>query len=251
MADTLGWRMKFAVLTPLPNTVVQPEYEAMRPVGVTNHVYRLQVQNVRWGQGADFEEIQRQLDAGLEPAIDQAMNCNPGHLILAAASESVWGGGVAAGNRVAERVEQRTGGRVKLTQAAHAVPAALAAYGGGKRLALLTPYHAIAEKHLRDFMDQIGYQVIRVRNLTSDSPNAIGEMTERQLRAELRALDGEDIDAIFQFGSGIPMMRLAAEAERWLEKPVIAINTATYWHALRQNGIDDKVQGCGRLLSEF
>jgi hypothetical protein len=37
----------------------------------------------------------------------------------------------------------------------------------------------------------------------------------------------------------------------WLGKPVIAINTATYWHALRQNGITDKMQGFGRLLEEF
>jgi len=47
------------------------------------------------------------------------------------------------------------------------------------------------------------------------------------------------------------MSRLAGEAERWLGKPVIAINTATYWHALRANGINDKIQGFGRLLSEF
>ena len=34
-------------------------------------------------------------------------------------------------------------------------------------------------------------------------------------------------------------------------KPVIAINAATYWMALRDNGIEDKVYGVGRLLSEF
>jgi maleate isomerase len=37
----------------------------------------------------------------------------------------------------------------------------------------------------------------------------------------------------------------------WLGKPVIAINTATYWHALRQNKIADKIPGLGRLLEEF
>ena len=31
----------------------------------------------------------------------------------------------------------------------------------------------------------------------------------------------------------------------------LLLNTATYWHALRQCGIDDKVQGFGRLLAEF
>jgi maleate isomerase len=67
----------------------------------------------------------------------------------------------------------------------------------------------------------------------------------------LRQLDGDDVDAILQVGTNLSMVRLAAEAERWLGKPVIAINTATYWHALRANGIQDKIQGLGRLLSEF
>jgi maleate isomerase len=45
--------------------------------------------------------------------------------------------------------------------------------------------------------------------------------------------------------------RLSTMAEFWLSKPVIALNTATYWHALRTCGIDDKVRGFGRLLAEF
>jgi maleate isomerase len=46
------------------------------------------------------------------------------------------------------------------------------------------------------------------------------------------------------------MARLAGMAEFWLGKPVIAINTATYWWALRQNMIHDKITGFGSLLSE-
>jgi maleate isomerase len=44
------------------------------------------------------------------------------------------------------------------------------------------------------------------------------------------------------------MIRLAAAAELFLGKPVIAINTATYWHALRACGIHDKRSGFGSLL---
>jgi len=47
-----------------------------------------------------------------------------------------------------------------------------------------------------------------------------------------------------------PLGRLADEAERWLGKPVIAINAAIWWMALRDNGVEDKVYGCGRLLRE-
>ena len=35
MTDALGWRQKFAVLVPSTNTSVQPEFDAMRPPGVT------------------------------------------------------------------------------------------------------------------------------------------------------------------------------------------------------------------------
>jgi maleate isomerase len=45
------------------------------------------------------------------------------------------------------------------------------------------------------------------------------------------------------------MIRLAAAAELFLGKPVIAINTATYWHALRAAGIEDKLAGFGKLMS--
>ena len=34
----------------------------------------------------------------------------------------------------------------------------------------------------------------------------------------------------------------------WLDKPVLAINTATYWSALRRNGIADKIDGFGSLM---
>jgi maleate isomerase len=73
------------------------------------------------------------------------------------------------------------------------------------------------------------------------------------LREKLIGLNGngKDTDAIIQVGTNLSMVKLAAEAELWLGKPVIAINTATYWHALRANGITDKIYGLGRLFEEF
>ena len=44
--------------------------------------------------------------------------------------------------------------------------------------------------------------------------------------------------------------RLADEAERWLGKPVVAVNAAMFWDALRRLGIPDRVDGFGRLLRE-
>jgi maleate isomerase len=58
------------------------------------------------------------------------------------------------------------------------------------------------------------------------------------------------VDAIIQVGTNLAMAEVAAMAEFWLGKPVIAINTATYWYALRDYGIRDKVVGWGSLLAD-
>jgi len=41
--DSLATRAKVAVVVPATNTIVQPEMEAMRPAGVTNHVTRMRL----------------------------------------------------------------------------------------------------------------------------------------------------------------------------------------------------------------
>lgn len=79
----------------------------------------------------------------------------------------------------------------------------------------------------------------------------IAHVQEDELRDALLELNELDCEAIIQAGTNLSMVRLAAEAERWLKKPVIAINAATYWYALRDNGIGDVIDGFGRLLSDF
>ena len=71
-----------------------------------------------------------------------------------------------------------------------------------------------------------------------------------EIKAALMALDGEDIDAFVQVGTNLPMARLAAAAETFLAKPVVSINTATYWHGLRTLGIYDRMSGFGALLAD-
>jgi maleate isomerase len=90
-----------------------------------------------------------------------------------------------------------------------------------------------------------------MRHLARTSPVDIGRTSLEALRDAVNEVNGPDVAAIVQFGANLPFGRLAAVAEEWLGKPVIAVNTATYWHALRSAGITDRVEGCGRLLSDF
>ena len=94
-----------------------------------------------------------------------------------------------------------------------------------------------------------GFTVVRDIALERPSPVQIAHTTDAMSRDAIRRLDGDDVDAIVQVGTNMSMVRLAAAAELFLGKPVIAINTATYWHALRAAGLQDKLEGFGTLLS--
>lgn len=250
MGDTLAWRRKFGVVTPSTNTVVQPEYDDMRPPGVTNHIARMHIPDAPVKSDADFNELIRRIDIALEEAIDRVVTCRPDHIVLGISAESIWGGGLEASRKIARRIHARAGD-IPVTQAADALPAAFKALGVKRKVGLLTPYFPVAAKHLGEFFGEFALEVVRSVHLSCPGPVEIGHTTERQLINALREIDGDDIEAIVQFGANLPMSRLAAEGERWLSKPVLAVNTVTYWHALRTGGINDKIYGFGSLLSNF
>ena len=91
---------------------------------------------------------------------------------------------------------------------------------------------------------------MRLKGLKCASPVLIAHVCERELRDAIVEVNGPNVDAVIQVGTNLAMARLAGIAEFWLDKPVLAINTCIYWWSLRQNGIDDKIEGFGSLLLE-
>jgi len=250
VTDTLGWRCKFGVVTPSPNRVVQPEYDGMRPVGVTNHLARMHLDVPPVAGDKAFQELVRMIDEALEPAVERVMTAAPDHLVLGVSVEAVWNG-LAGAEKVRERM-RRTSGGIDCTTAAEAVPAALEAVGAGSRIAVISPYTESGNAAVVRFFAECGIDVPRALTIFRDGPpKRFSEITEDECRRTLQAVDGEDVSAIVQFGANVPMARLAGEAEHWLGKPVIGVNTATYWHALRRRGIHDKVAGYGQLLERL
>ncbi len=248
MRDVLGWRRKFGVLGPSTNTIVQPDFEMMRPIGVTNHYSRIFTPNAEAVSNDTFMAGTQVIGRNVLEAVRSVMTCSPDYLVMGMSAITFYGGAAGA-DEFQHTVERESG--VGVSIGSHSCTAALQAYGGVKRLAFLSPYYPVANNEVRQYFTDSGFEVVRDVYLACPSWTAIAEVTPDVLRMKLMALDGPDIDAIVQVGTNLSMVRLAAAAELWLGKPVIAINTATYWHALRQNGIKDKVDGFGRLLEEF
>jgi len=248
MVDALGWRLKLGVIAPSTNTVVQPEFDAMRPLGVTNHFGRIHIPNDPLRNDDDFTRLIDTVRLEIMAAIDRVMTCEPDHLVMGMSSETFWDG-LEGSERLRERVEARAG--VKVTMGSDAARQALACYGDIKRIAVVTPYMPVADQQVRRFFSDCGFEVVRLEGLKCASPVLIAHVSEAELRDAMRRVDGPNAEAIVQVGTNLAMARLAGQAEFWLEKPIIAINTATYRWALRSNGIDDKIEGFGSLLSRF
>ena len=248
MVDALAWRHTFGVIVPSTNTIVQPEFDAMRPAGVSNHISRIAIPNDPVDDDDGFLQLMNNIRKAMMPAIDSVMTCEPDSIVMGMSAETFWDGKGGA-EALRKRLEDRSNKAV--TMGSDAVIAALKAFRGVKNIAVITPYMPTGDEQVRRFFTDYGFPVVALKGLKCPSPVAIAQVSGSALRSLVRELDSDKVDAIVQCGTNLCMAVVAAEGERWIGKPVIAINTATYWHALRANGIQDKLYGFGRLLEDF
>jgi maleate isomerase len=248
MTDALGYRCKIAIVVPSVNTTVQPESDALRPDGVTNHMARIKTPNAVLKTDADFMKHVEGMRAGIFDAVDQVASLSPDFLIMGLSLEAFWDGVEGAADLL-ERIAKHAG--VPTTMGSASILAALERYGGVKRIGLITPHHPLGDERVRAYFTDAGYEVAALKSFNCRTPQAIAHVPEEDRRGAIAEVDGPDVDAIIQVGTNLSMAGMAAEAEKELGKPVLAINTATYWHALRSAGIEDKVAGFGRLLEEW
>jgi maleate isomerase len=247
MTDRLGYRLKLGIVIPSTNTIVQPETDAMRPPGVTNHIGRIHIPDLPLTNDTEFEHMVEAIGPDLNGAVDRVMTCQPAHLIMAMSIPTFWGG-VAGAARLREWMQARAGVAVSLGSLACAE--ALRTFPDAHNIGILTPYQPVGDAHVTRFFEESGWRVGAVHSLKRPSEVQIGHATEADLAAGLKALAAHGVDAIVQAGTDLALADLAGEAERWLGIPVIAINVATYWSALRANGITDRIRGFGALLAE-
>jgi maleate isomerase len=226
-------------------TVVNQDGEGVRDLAVKNG--RIYIPDDPIGGDADFNALMDAIRRELMSAIDRVMTCRPQHMIMGMSSETFWGG-LEASKELKRRVEERAG--VNVTMGSDASQAALRRYGAIKRLGIVTPYMPVGDEQVRRFFADWGFEVVHLKGLRCRSPSLIAHVAEKDLRDAILEVNDSSVEAIVQVGTNLAMARVAGIAEFWLDKPVIAINTATYWHALRTNGITDRIHGFGSLLVE-
>jgi len=246
MTDALGWRHKFGVIAPSTNTIVEPDFYRMTVPGVTAHFSRIHIRDQDMSSDAGMEKLLEQIRAEISAACERVLTCEPDYMVMGMSAETFWGG-VEGNRQFKKQITDITGLRV--ATGAEACERALHLYGA-KRIGVVTPYQKVGDDNVIRFFGEIGFEVVAIKGLRCPTAVSIAHVTEAELRGALLEVNSKGVDALVQCGTNLSMVALSDEAERWLQKPVIAINAATWWMALRDNGINDKVFGAGSLLRD-
>ena len=118
-----------------------------------------------------------------------------------------------------------------------------------KKLVLGTPYLDEITQMEVNFLHENGYELVNVQGLNLATGWQMGRVTPNYWREFALSIDRSEADAIFLSCSGIRALEVAQAIEDETGKPVITSNQAHFWSCLRRVGIDDTLQGFGRLFS--
>ena len=238
MTDALGQRAVFSVILPATNSIVEPDMAAQRPPGVSNQTFRFPFP----GRPESLDDL---MDL-MRPTIALALACQPDRIVVGYTTEYL-SDGIAAASRLREFVEGAVGRPT--TMASDAVPEALTTLGA-RRIGIVTPYPAESNRNVDAYFTELGFSVADVVGLHDATKGLVdtARFGEADVRGAFERVDAPDVEALVQVGTNLACAGFAAEVEARHDKPVVPVNTATYWLALRRHGIADRLDGHGALF---
>ena len=249
--DYYGYRKKFAVLVPSTNTAVETEYHMMKPKGIALATRACVIPKMKVTDEASFVALVEAIGDATEQGLRDALTCEPDHVIFGYSAETFWDGKDRSDrefhkyNSIAQKE-----GNCSITFGAQAIMDAVSRYKDIKRIGVITPYMPVGDKNVVKFLTDVGFEVPRIEGHKSPGAIEIAHESFAKTRDLVRRVDGDDVDLILQAGTNLHFAQLAGKLEQELGKPVLAINTLTFWHALRSNGIHDRIEGFGSLMAE-
>ena len=117
-----------------------------------------------------------------------------------------------------------------------------------KKLVVGTPYLDEINTAEARFLYDKGFELLDIQGLNLETGVEFGNVTPAYWKKFALEIDQPDADAIFLSCGGIRALEVVEEIEAAAGKPVVTSNQAQMWSCLRKAGIDDKIEGFGRLF---
>ena len=238
--DGDGRRARIGIVVPSVNTVMEPWAARVVPDGVSLHFSRMYLPPETTTQSL----IEMDRTEG-KAALRQISSIFPHVMAYGCTASSIVQGLEYDAHLRTEIAEDY---HVPATTAAHAIISALHAVEA-KRISIVSPYPAKVDEAEHHYFTDAGFEVLGGAflgivdgfKLAEPSPETLYELGKRGMDPNADAL----VVSCLNTRSHTVIDRLEQE----LGKPVITSTQATLWHALRLAGIDDSIDGCGKLLT--
>ena len=230
MADKYGSRGVIALHAPMQNTNMQPEFEMLRPHGINNQIYRIEL-------GAS--------DEAMAAAMENSVSCDPDIVALGVSMEMHdWS---VARQALHRSILQARIGSKPLVLAADATVTALRALGAS-RISVLSPMAKRNSVSARAYYEAMGFEVAEDHCLGVQRSANIPKLSDDAIVRGFEDMDRPDVDTLLHVGGALSALPLIQKIEEKHGKPVVSVNAATYWMALRWLRIEDPIVGYGELL---
>lgn len=237
-----GWRAKIGVLLPSVNTVLEPDFYAMAPEGVTIHTARLRRSRELSG---DLREV-NMMNQQIKRAADEVATTQV-DVILYGCTGGSFVKGSDYNQEIITRIVKQTG--IPATTTSSAVVRALRQLDI-RTVAVVTPYPDHINALEKEFLEENQVAVAKIVGLGLRSDYALYDpsRTYRFAKEVVRDCTNE-IDGIFISCTNFPAIEVINALECDIGKPVVTSNQASFWEALRLAGVNVAIKGYGSLFT--
>jgi maleate isomerase len=120
-----------------------------------------------------------------------------------------------------------------------------------RRIVVGTPYIDELNHMEKKYLEHQGFQVLAIHGLNITNDSSMVKVAPDFIKEYALSIDNPDAEAIFMSCGALRSLEVVDEIEKAVKKPVIVSNQAMIWETLRLAGIQDRIEGYGRLLREF
>jgi maleate isomerase len=244
MQDYYGWRAKIGLIYPAEGLVMEPEFSAMAPQGVSIHTARVDL------TGTTLEGLANMMDDDrIEVAARMLGFRTPTNVVTFGGTSATFMRGIGYDREIIARME----GVMTDVPASTTSTAALRALKavGAKRLSFVGPYVADVTKLGGEFFAANGFEVTGAHGMGVSDNLELNDISLERTYAYTKSVVEPEADAVFVSCTGLRTVGAIEALEADLGVPVVTAIQATLWDCLCIAKVHEAQPGFGSLFECF
>jgi maleate cis-trans isomerase len=232
-----GTRARVGLLVPSGNTIIEEEFNALKPEGVSVHTARM------YSAHPTVESLVRMVE-DTESATEMIATARPSIIAFGCTTGSLLNG-IGWDKELINRIEKIA--KVPATTTATAVIRAFSELKIQK-VSVGTPYNEELNRLEVDFFEKSGIKVLDIKGLSLTGEEMHFLSLEKVIDLA-HQVNKPNAEAVFLSCTNLKVVPVVEKLEKDLGKYVFSSNIATFWDVMRILGIKEPIRGRGILLA--